>query len=73
MMQARAFPSPGAGLFAQSQRPGEPPTVGLSVGPGGGNEMLRYPTGTTASMFSELAIATGDPFFSELARKAGFQ
>lgn len=73
LQAAQAFPSPGMGLLGQTSRPGEPVTHGLSVGPGAGPEVLRYPTGTTATLFTQLAIATGDPWFAELARKAGVQ
>jgi hypothetical protein len=73
MMAAQAFrfPNGGAGLLQGTQRPGEPVTHGLSVGPGAGPDILRNPTGTSATLFEQLAIATGDPWFRELARKAG--
>lgn len=62
-----------AGLLTQpSNRPTEPITAGLSTGPGGGPEMMQMqfgsPTGTTLRRLSQI---TGDPYFRDLAAKAG--
>lgn len=60
-------------LTRPSDRPDEPITAGLAVGPGPGPEMLgstrRNPTAET---FQRLSQLTGDSYLAELAQRAGF-
>lgn len=63
----------GAGLLgAPSARPGEPVTTGLALGPGAGPEAVapvgRTPTG---EFFAQVARLTGNPYYEQLARRAG--
>lgn len=68
---AQAMPV-GAGLLARSDRPGEPVTTGLPFGPGAGPEVLALRQGNpTGNLMRELAQKTGDPYFAELAMRAG--
>lgn len=72
LQAAQALKGQAGILRAPSDRPTEPVTAGLRSGPGGGPEMLGLqlgsPTGATMRRLSQL---TGDPYFSELAAKAG--
>ena len=70
---AAARETAGAGLLAQpTQRPGEPVTAGMVQGPGPGPEVLqpmgRTPTG---QFFVQIARITGNPYYEDLARRAG--
>lgn len=60
------------GALRASASPDEPITAGLASGPGPGREAMYNakpsPLGRT---LQQLANMTGDPVFSELARKAG--
>lgn len=60
------------GLLGQpTQRPNEPLTTGLALGPGAGPEVLgsfsRSPAGDS---LRSLTALTGDPYFAELADRA---
>lgn len=58
-------------LKADTARPQEPITAGLSGGPGPGPEALGLTQGSpTGDLFRRLSAATGDPFFANLAAKA---
>lgn len=58
-------------LRADTTRPNEPITAGLTRGPGPGPEALGLTTGSpTGDLFRRLSAATGDPFFADLAAKA---
>lgn len=61
-----------AGLLERpTQRPNEPVTAGLNVGPGPGREALAQPYGSPlADMMMQLARATGDPYFTDLAQRS---
>lgn len=59
-------------LTTPTLRPTEAITAGLSRGPGPGPAALAARTGTPAGdSLRRLSDATGDPYFAELARKAG--
>lgn len=53
--------------------PGTPVTNGIPVGPGAGPEALGPATAAAAAtpIWQTLAAATGDPYLTELARRAG--
>jgi hypothetical protein len=71
-MEAAQMLQGRAGLLrAPTVRPDEPVTAGLPVGPGPGPEMLgRIPMeNPTGKFFRELAKATGNPYYAELAAK----
>lgn len=61
-----------AGLLERpTQRPNEPVTAGLNMGPGPGREALAQPYGSPlADMMMQLARATGDPYFTDLAQRS---
>lgn len=63
----------GDGLMtAPTARPLEPVTAGLASGPGPGPEALGMGrVSPLATTFENLSRDTGDPYFAELARKAG--
>ena len=70
---AAAKQTAGAGLLAQgTTRPGEPVTAGLPIGPGPGPEALQ-PMGNTPTgqFFAQVARLTGNPYYEQLARRAG--
>ncbi len=59
---------------ADSQRPGEPLTAGVNMGPGPGPEVLGLRTNPrVASVLAALARDTGDATMAELARIASAQ
>lgn len=60
------------GLLEQpTQRVNEPVTAGLNMGPGPGREALAQPYGSPlADMMMQLARATGDPYFTDLAQRS---
>lgn len=59
-------------LRVPSQRPNEPVTAGLTIGPGPGPEALGMPRGNpTGNTLRKLAAATGDSYLRELAERAG--
>jgi hypothetical protein len=61
------------GLLAQTQRPDEPITAGLSSGPGAGREALTMgPSQTPIGRFFErLSTETGNPQWRRLRERAG--
>ncbi len=69
---AKATPG-GPGLLAMaSQRPNEPVTAGLPVGPGAGPGALRPLSMTPAGRFyRDLAQKSGDPYWERLAQRIG--
>lgn len=73
MMQAAQAMKGRAGLLkAGTGRPNEPVTAGLSTGPGGGPEMMQMQFGSaTGNTLRRLSQVTGDPYFRNLAAKAG--
>lgn len=59
-------------LTAETLRPNEPITAGLTRGPGPGPKALTQRTGTpSGDLFRRLTELTGDASFAELARKVG--
>jgi hypothetical protein len=58
--------SPGRSLEAPSERPGEPLTAGMALGPGPGPEVLRPGDRATQSL-RMLASFSDDPGLAELA------
>lgn len=65
-LQAAQRMRPPTSLYAPTQRPGEPITAGMSLGPGPGPEVTR--TGDrVARTYRLIADITGDPKFSQLA------
>lgn len=56
------------GLFAETQRPEEPVTAGLPVGPGPGP--VDVPQSRLAMTLDRVAEATGDPWVAQLAQRA---
>jgi hypothetical protein len=65
-MQAAGRMKPPTSLYAETQRPSEPITAGMALGPGAGPEVVR--TGDrVARTFRMIADVTGDPRFQELA------
>lgn len=73
-MQAAQQMKGQPGLFNQpTDRPGEPVTTGLASGPGAGPEVLGTRGGNpTAQTLRRLSQLVGDPYFDELARRAGY-
>jgi len=65
-LQAMSAMRPPRGLTAPSERPSEPLTAGMSMGPGGGPELLRTGNRVTRT-FRLLAEVSADPRFAELA------
>lgn len=71
---ASIAPPPSGGLFRPTERPAEPVTAGLSVGPGRGPEALvgarelRQPT--VAEIMGRIADMTGDLTHQILAERA---
>jgi hypothetical protein len=61
--------APPAPLFGPSERPAEPFTAGMPMGPGSGPEVLRNGD-RVARTYRELAQITGNPMFDELATAA---
>lgn len=63
----------GAGLLQQpTMRMNEPVTTGLSTGPGAGPEVLQpIRTTPTGRFYQRISQVTGDPYFEQLARRAG--
>jgi hypothetical protein len=58
-------------LQAPTARPNEPVTAGMNYGPGPGREALAQPYGSPlADMMMQLARATGDPYFNDLAQRS---
>ena len=71
---ARAMPNDGQPFGAPSDRPNEPITAGVDVGPGPGSEVLGYnPRTRVASTLRAIASATGDADIASLAELAGSQ
>ena len=73
---AQGTPPPAGGLFGPTQRPIEPITTGLPVGPGAGPEAIvqdRARMRTVADTFSMLADVTGSPMYRRLAQQAQAQ
>lgn len=62
-----------AGLLkGGTSRPTEPVTAGLATGPGPGPEVLGLPQGNPTGMtMRNLSRLTGDPYFDDLAARAG--
>jgi len=56
-------------LNAPTNRPYEPITHGLPIGPGGGPEVLNTPTNSTSMQLRQLAAQTGDTTMSDLAAR----
>lgn len=65
-MQAAGKMRPPTSLYAATQRPSEPLTAGLPVGPGAGPEVVRTGDRVTRT-FRMMADITGDPRFQQLA------
>lgn len=68
-VQAMRGMTPPAGLDAPSQRPNEPFTTGLDVGPGAGPEILR-PGDHVLRTLQTLASMHDNPGFRHLAEQA---
>jgi hypothetical protein len=70
---AHAMPAVAGSLSAPTAYPDRPVTHGLSLGPGGGPDVLMGAGDVAAGgpIWRELAAASGDPYFVELARRAG--
>jgi hypothetical protein len=70
---AQALPAVPRHFNAPTQWPGVPVTNGLASGPGAGPEALGPATATSAGapLWQALAAATGDPYFTDLARRSG--
>lgn len=60
-------------LNRPTDRPMEPITAGMSLGPGAGPDSLRRPPSRTGSLLRELSLRTGDPRWAEMAQKARMQ
>ncbi len=73
MAAAAAVSASGGGLLTQpSARPNEPVTAGLPIGPGAGPEALPRFGGSPGGRFlRELAAATGNDYFAQLADRTG--
>lgn len=56
-------------LNAPTERPYEPTTHGLPIGPGGGPEVMQRPANQTSMQLRQLAAQTGDNFISDLASR----
>lgn len=60
-------------LRRSTDRPDEPVTAGLATGPGPGPTMLQMrQANPTAETLRRLSAVTGDRYFAELARRAGY-
>lgn len=71
MAIAQQLRGQGGLLERPTQRPNEPVTAGLNMGPGPGREALAQPYGSPlADMMMQLARATGDPYFTDLAQRS---
>lgn len=70
---AAALPPVTGHLNAPTATPGVPVTNGLPSGPGAGPEALGQATAMSAArpIWQALAAATGDPYFTDLARRTG--
>ena len=70
---ASVLPPVTGRLNAPTARPGVPVTTGLPMGPGAGPEALGPVMAASAAnpIWQSLASATGDPYFTELARRTG--
>lgn len=65
-LQAAGGMKPPTSIYAATQRPSEPITDGMAIGPGRGPEVIR--TGDrVARTYRMIADVTGDPRFAELA------
>jgi hypothetical protein len=64
---------PGGLLREPSQRPQEPVTAGLPIGPGPGPDVLPHHGAITPGgrFLRDLADRTGNPYFRELAERTG--
>lgn len=56
-------------LNAPTERPYEPITHGLPIGPGGGPEVLNLPTNSTSMQLRQLASQTGDGLIADMASR----
>lgn len=56
-------------LNAPTQRPFEPTTHGLPVGPGGGPEVMRQTRPNSSLRLKQLAMATGDTALADMAAR----
>jgi len=56
-------------LNAPTERPHEPITHGLPIGPGGGPEVLNAPSRTTSVQLRQLAAQTGDTTIADIAAR----
>ena len=69
MAEAQKMADQG-GLLARTDRPDEPVTAGLPVGPGPGPEAMTAKFGSpTLATLNRLFQATGDPMWARLASK----
>lgn len=71
-VQAARRMRPPQALTGPSQRPAEPITAGLPMGPGPGPEVLRTGDRTVRTL-RLLADVTGDPAFADLAERAALR
>lgn len=70
---AQAGPSPvEGGLFRPTERPNEPLTAGMPIGPGPGREAVSMykKRNLTAEALERIAMATDDPVINALAQRA---
>ena len=68
IMAAMAHNFQGSPINAMSDRPHEPITHGLPIGPGAGPEVLPQSKTMTDQMM-KLAMSTGDPAIQEIANR----
>jgi hypothetical protein len=57
------------GLNAETARPNEPVTHGLSTGPGAGPEILGGPQSPAGDLMRRMSLETGNPMWAELAAR----
>lgn len=65
-LQAAQGMKPPTSVFSATERPAEPLSTGLPIGPGAGPEIIRSGD-RVAQTFRLLADVTGDPRFEDLA------
>jgi hypothetical protein len=71
-MAAAAAMQGGPGLFNEPPMLGYPVSAGLKIGPGPGPEIMRAAP-LAPSFYQQLATATGDDYFANLAQKYGLK
>lgn len=66
---AQGHPFQPVPLNAPTERPYEPITHGLPIGPGGGPEVMRRTAPTQSMQLRQLAMQTGDTDIDEMASR----